>query len=300
MIFTGKGVSVENLNIEVNYIIHEFLVEGAITLLYAPPKNSKSGLSMGIVKHLITQTNLRPYYFDFDNPLIALKDRKLDKFIDTYKSKFDYLHQDIVAMEGKEALIEMVNECKENPSAYKKCVLFFDSASDFCDEMIDSSVKNFMNRLKVLRNAGATIVLLHHTNKRTGEYKGSTFFKSMSDNVFSLTSEIVNKDEDNILLESIAARFGNIRHAAFKLKKYVFNLERLVYDDMCMPYHVREFIREVKIALKKAKAPINQTKLLEAIGKDKRDKTSCELLTEYSGRYWEFKEKGKSKLYSLK
>jgi len=301
MIFRGRGLKKEkNFNVQVNYILDNFLVQGAITLIYAPPKNSKSGLAMGILKHLLEKTSFYPCYLDFDNPIVSLADKEIDLFIEKYQGQFDYIHPDEICMEGHEALSVMVKDCKEDPKKYKNTVLFFDSATDFCDEGNDNSVKKFMHKLKILRNAGATIILLHHTNKTNGEYKGSSIFRSASDNVFSLTSEVINDNEDNILLESKNARFGKIRHSAFHLRKYSWDITLINYDDYCLPYHKREFIRDIRLSLKKAKAPLTQTKLLESINKQKDDKHSRELLNEFAGRYWEFIEKGKSKLYTLK
>ncbi|MDY0320402.1 MAG: AAA family ATPase [Arcobacteraceae bacterium] len=298
MIFKGKGLRAEHFNKKVNYIIDEFLVQGAITLLYAPPKKGKSSFAMGLTKYLIDNTTLYPLYLDFDNPIIALEDRGINKVIHEYMGRFEYVHPDIVCMTGIEAINAMVKDC-EGGADYSNVVLLLDSATNFVDVMDDRATTSFMNKLKILRNAGATIIILHHTNKSEQGYKGSSNFRSDCDNVFMLTSESANSLEDYILLNSESARFGKIRNSAFVLKRETWNITKISYDDVCMPYHVREFIREIKQVLQKEKQ-LNQTKLLEAIGKDKRDKTSAELLAEYSGRYWTVEEKGNSKIYTLK
>jgi RecA-family ATPase len=299
MIFKNKGLKIEHFNKKVNYIIDEFLVQGAITLLYAPPKKGKSSFAMGLTKHLMDNTNLYPLYLDFDNPIIALEDRGINKVIDDYNGRFEYIHPDIVCMTGIEAINEMVRDAN-NGADYSDAVIILDSATNFVDVMDDRATTGFMNKLKILRNKGATLVILHHTNKREQGYKGSSNFRSDCDNVFMLTSEVANSFEDYILLSSESARFGKIRDSAFSLRRETWEIESINYDDVCMPHHVREFIREVRRVLTKEKQ-LNQTKLLEALGKPD-DKTSKEYLAEYTDRYWLCQDngRGKAKIYTLK
>lgn len=305
MIFKGRGLKKEkHFNMEVEYIIDNFLVKGGISLVYAPPKNGKSCLALSIAKYIVDKTRMSVFYLDFDNPIISLKDKKLDDLIDSDNchGRFDYLHPDELCMEGKEALDEMVKDSLNNPEAYKNIILFFDSITDFCTETDDNSAKSFMNKVKKLRNAGATIFLLHHTNKTNGNYKGSSVFRSASDNVFALTSEVISDDEDNMLLRAESARFGsNIKNCAFKVTKYIWKLETMVYEDMEIPYHKREFIKNVRLVLTKENG-INQNKLLEALGKPPADKTTLSWLNEFNNRYWVFEEtgKGRAKKYTLK
>lgn len=301
MIFNKKGLNKdEHFNIEVEFILDGFLVKNAITLFYAPPKNGKSCLAIAVAKYILQNTNFPVYYLDFDNPLVSLKDKKIDEFIGNFESLV-YLHEEILCMTGKEALNTMVKDCEEKPLAYKDIVMIFDSVTDFLtNETDDTAVKAFMHKVKMLRNAGVTVILLHHTNKKDGNYKGSSILKSASDNVFALTSEVLSDTEDNMLLRRDAGRFGNIKNCAFKVTKYIWEIEPIDYDDLCLPYHKREFIREVRKVLAKEKQ-LNQTKLLEAIGKPE-DKTAREYLAEYAGRYWICEDggRGKAKNYTLK
>lgn len=294
--FRGKGLRAEHFEIETNYIIKDFLVERAITLIVAPPKRGKSLFAMGLCKYLIDFAKLNLQYFDFDNPLSAISDRGVDKIIKYYVNGLDYIHPEEVAITSMEALNLLVKNAE--PNSYKNYVMIFDSIADFVDVMSDSAASSFMNKVKILRNAGATVILLHHSNKNEHSYKGSSIFRSASDNMFALESEIVSSVESNFLLSVEAGRF-KVRNSAFNLKIDDFTLNLLNYDDVCMPHHVREFIRDVTKVLKKEKVEMKQGDLLEAIGKPKADKTSLELLSQYTNQYWNFKEKGKSKLYSL-
>ena len=297
MIFKGRGLSKKHFNKKVSYIIDDFLVSGAITMIYAPPKNGKSSFAMGLCKWLMDNTDLYPFYLDYDNPTIALEDRKVNKIIEEYQHRFDYIHPDEVKMTAKSVIDELLNDVKRID--YSKVVLFFDSVKHFVSDISsDGTVNAFMEKMKILRSAGITIILLHHTNKNEANYKGSGGLLEDSDNVFSLTSESLNIHEGNMLLERKVARFGKVKSTAFNLRKDNWAMKAIDYKDAQLPHHVREFIKEVRRILTKEKQ-LNQTKLLEAMNKDKADRTSLDLLTEYTGRFWAFEEKGKAKLYTL-
>lgn len=300
MVFKGRGLSKKHFNIKVKYIIEEFLVQGAITLIYAPAKNGKSSFCMGLCKWLMDSTDFYPCYIDYDNPTIAIQDRKADKIIEQYQDRFDYIHPDEVNISAQDALSEMLQDIKT--TSYKNVVLFFDSAVNFIvggDVRNDAAVLRLMEKLKLLRSAGATIILLHHSNKNEAGYKGSGDFVTQCDNVFSLTSEDINKLEGNMLLERTHARFGKVKNAAFNLRKDNWEMTKVEYADVNMPVHVQNFIREVKRILKKAKEPLTQKVVLEALGKGEADKTTKALLTQYTGQYWSFTKKGTSNLYAL-
>lgn len=293
--FKGKGLKKRSFNFETNYILDKFLVERAITLIYAQPKTGKSRFANGLSKYLATSTNFHVQYFDFDNSLSALKDRGIDDLVEELEGRFDYIHPEEVAVTSKEALDRLTDNAHNN--VYAGYVLVFDSATDFCDEGNDNSVKIFMNKLKTLRNAGATIIILHHTNKKDPNYKGSTVFRSASDNVYSLVNEHEDVTGVTYLLEVDAGRF-KVEDVAFHLTSEHYNLTQRDYADVRIPESERIFIREVTQALSKEENGLNQSKLLEKLGKGKADKTSLTLLERYTDKHWKFTEKGKSKIYT--
>jgi len=256
--FKGQGLKRENFNLETNYIIEDFFVERSITLIYAGPKQGKSRFAIGLAKWLFVHTNFYPQYFDFDNPLSALSDRGVDDICDEGGDSFDYIHPEKIATTSKEALDKLVENA--HGDVYAKYVFFFDSATDFADENSDGAVKVFMSKLKRLRNHGATIVLLHHANKNDKNYKGSTVFKSASDNVYSLKNEYEDINGTTFLLDVDAGRF-KVKDSAFSLSRNGYILTRLNYEEVCIPVHEQMFIREIKASLQKEKAGFNQTKL---------------------------------------
>ncbi len=284
MFFKGKGVRKEHLNKKVEYIIEDFLVKGTINLIYSPPKVGKSSFLIGLVNYLIQNSNLHTLYFDYDNPIIMLDDRGLTGFIEKNSTRFDYIHPDIVLLESKELLAKLVEDCMKFD--YSNTLLVFDSATDFCDETSDSSVKLFFKSLKKLRNAGATIIVLHHTNKKDPSYKGSSIFNSASDNRFALSKEYLNADEDYILLNNESARFGKIRDTAFILKRSTWNVKKVEFNEANIPKKERDFCEKILASLEENEE-LGQSKLLESIGLNKGDKKAIEYLNKFNNRYWQ-------------
>ncbi len=292
MFFKGKGVRAEHLNKKVEYIIEDFLVEGTINILYASPGIGKSSFSMGLIDYLSLKSNIYTSYFDYDNPIVMLSDRGMTSFIEKNNNSFDYIHPDIVLLESKEVLDKLVEDCREND--YSNTLLIFDSATDFCDETSDSSVKIFFRKLKILRNAGATIIVLHHTNKKDPSYKGSSIFRSASDNIFALSKEFLNENEDYMLLENKKARIGRVRDTAFILNRKDWSLRKVEFNEANIPKKERDFIDKILVSLEENEE-IGQSKLLESIGLNKGDKKAIEYLNKFNNRYWQqIKPNGKT------
>lgn len=295
--FKGKGLRKKNFEFETNYIIDGFLVERAITLIFAPPKHGKSRFANGLSKWLFQNTHFHVQYFDFDNSLSALKDRGVDELIEEGVGKFDYIHPEEVTITSREALDKLVENAQGNN--YAGYVLIFDSATDFCDESNDNSVKVFMNKLKALRNAGATPIILHHTNKKDPSYKGSTVFRSASDNVYALINEYEDESGTTYLLNKDAARF-QVKDCAFKLSSDDYELEALDYADVCIPATERVDIRKVVSTLQQNKEPMKQGALLqEALETISSNKTAVAFLDKYDGKHWRSEKQGKFKIYAL-
>ncbi len=297
--FKGKGLRKENFNLETKYIIDDFLVEESITLIYASPKQGKSRFAIGLAKYLFSKTNYYTQYFDFDNPLSALGERGIDRVVDEGIGRFDYIHPEKVTITSQEALNNLVSAANVSTKNFKKEVFFIDSATDFVDETNDNAVKIFMNKLKTLRNAGATIIVLHHSNKTDKNYKGSSVFKSAADNVYFLKNEFSTSDETMFLLDLEAGRF-KVRNSAFGLSSnYVLSL--LDYEDVCIPATEQLVIQKIKKVLSKQKEGLNQTKILEELDVSARDKTTISILHRYVGKFWDsFDGKQNSKIYKIK
>lgn len=306
--FRGKGVRRKNVSTKVEYILDNFLVKNTITLIYAPPKQGKSMFSCGLSKWICKNTNLYVEYFDNDNPLTALADRGVNNLWEELADKFDYIHPEsleeatrddkVVVVDAKDALEILVKDADTLTKNYDDTVFIFDSATDFCDESNDNSVKIFMGKMKTLRLAGATVIILHHTNKKDPNYKGSTVFKSASDNIYKLTTEYEDTEGKTYKLEVDSARF-RVSDCAFALKEN-YDLETLEWDEVCIPISTQQEIRSITTVLTQNKNSITQGELLtKALNTNSTNKTATALLEKYDGKYWKSEKQGRSKVYSI-
>lgn len=306
--FRGKGVRKKNEPTVTKHIIKDFLIENTITLIYAPPKQGKSMFLCGVAKWIYKNTRSFVEYYDFDNPLIALEDRKVDLLWEELEDRFDYIHpeelerttkdEDVVIVDAKDVLNTLAKDASVIDKNYKDTIFMFDSATDFCDESSDTSVKIFMSRLKRLRLAGATIIILHHTNKKDPSYKGSTVFKSASDNIYKLTNEYEDSTGKVYLLEKDDGRF-RVESCAFKLNTG-YNLEQIEYETACIPKDELEDIDKVIRTLKANNGNMKQGELLEkALNTKSTNKTAVRLLEKYTNKHWSCKQEGRTNIYTL-
>lgn len=296
--FRGNGLKPEHFNKEVRYIVENFLVEEAITIFYAPPKNGKSRLALGLTKYLCERTNKIVQYFDFDNSLASLKERGAALVIGELSDCLDYVHPEISPMTSKEVLTKLTEGAE--PGAYKDYVFLLDSVTDFVpDVQNENMAKAFMNDMKKLRNAGATLILLHHTNKNEKNYQGSPVFKSAADNMYYMHQGNGTEKNDLFLLDVDAGRF-HVENTAFYLDKSTYALSIAPYADAIIKPDEQVFIDSVKEVLKKHPDGIGQSELLKELGKAKADKQARASLSQYTGRFWKMDEgKNNSKIYHI-
>lgn len=281
--FRSKGLTAAHLNREVEYLIPGFLVKNAITLLYAPPKNGKSKTALAIACNLADR-GMTAQYVDWDNPVTALLDRGADKAIDpNVRPTLDYIHPEMWPMTSREVIDALVEKAVDG--AYRNYIFIIDSAKDFVDVNNEQAVTRFMNDMKRIRNAGGTIILLHHTGKSGKNYEGSGTLKSASDNIYYLREVEADETSESVLLEVDAARFRVEQQVAF-VRRNDWSLERILPSDLEIGDKEKEVIDKAKKLLAKAKAPLTQSALLEGMGLNKADKTATAILHKYAGRHW--------------
>lgn len=294
--FAGRGLTSADRPGEVEYIIDGFLAKEAITLYFAPPKNGKSVMAFALSKHVHDNTGMHVQYFDFDNGTVALEDRGIFNIIDDL-DKMDYLHPEKVTITSREALDKLLKFANEDGKPLLNYLLVFDSATDFVDAENNQAVKRFMLDLKALRNAGATVLLLHHLNKSERGYQGSLAFVSASDNVFIHRMVSETNASSVFTYEKDYGRFKGVRNVAFEVQRGDYSLKSLFYDQAIIKPDEQAFIDKVCKEIRKEPG-IGQGKLLLASGYTKADKPAMGLLNKYLDRFWRI-EKGtkNSKLY---
>lgn len=186
--------------------LYDFVVENEITLVAAKPGTGKTFLSL-ILAHLFAK-NKYILYLDGDNSLTTLKNRKVDNLLKKFDS-FDYIkgNRDELNQE-----LNLVLNCDD----LSDVVIFVDSGKNLIigDRDKNKDVSNFFTKLKKLRDKGATIIVLHHTNKQTKAeinkietyiYAGSSAWEEDSSNVLLMHR---NSNRNSLILFTYKGRIG--------------------------------------------------------------------------------------------
>ena len=292
---TSKKLTVEDLDIEVEYLMNEFLVKESLNMIYASAGQGKSYIVLSIAVTLLLEGKIKKcLYFDMDNGTIALKSRGLDTLIAQHDS-LQYIHHSKIDMQGSVILEKLALEANTEHKSLEDYLIVFDSIRDFVggrDMNSDKEIMPVLNSLKKLREAGATVVFLHHAKKdsdgRKEVYKGSTSFIDSTDVAYLLQSEKKNQKTLSYSLTVMKDRLP-VADSAFLLDTKTFSLTQQNYDFNRLTDAQRQMIKEVEAVLNNHQNGINQTNLLKAINKTNDDKTARKYLKQFSGQFWKSK-----------
>jgi len=92
-------------------------------------------------------------------------------------------------------------------------LLIWDSLIDFHDgdEQSAKETRRFMKHFRALANAGATVIILHHTGKTetSQDYRGSSDIKAAVDTAYRLETEFsLDKGIHRLTLRNFKGRFA--------------------------------------------------------------------------------------------
>lgn len=211
---------IQNMNIEVEWIIERHIPKGSITLVFGKGGIGKTWLLLDMARcigigipFLGYKTNKTPVIFiDFENPLAVLntRTRKLGDAEDVHFWRVNNDKMKAPKLDSK--------DWERYKSLPEGAVLIFDTlrASQSKDENASKEMGMIMERLKELRDSGFTIILLHHTAKNSDNVaKGSTAIVDLADHILGLTRVKKKKDGQEIVVddddrdEDVVYRFGD-------------------------------------------------------------------------------------------
>jgi len=221
----------EDLFIDLKYMVEYFLVDGEITLVAAPPASGKSLTALKLADKILSENKAKAtYYFDFDNGLITLKERKIDVLIKKHGIKLQYLHpKNLNNANFQNVIADLIT------SDLCQVLIVFDTTKNFINGDRDKNrdVSKLMRMFKKLRDAGATVLLLHHTNKPSKDleyltYAGSSAWEEDTSNAFLLQK---NEYKSTFLFKEFKKRVGDIRDIAFEIDKRSGNLITIDFNE---------------------------------------------------------------------
>jgi hypothetical protein len=283
----------KDFDVKTEYVIPGFLAKNMITLIYADGGNGKSWLGMSIAAYCATR-NMPVIYLDFDNPLTVLHDRGVDQKLVTPYVNLQYISPSksiLTAFEMLEALAS-----RATAKAFINVLIVVDSLRNFGDVNNDTKAMQIMNLLMHIREAGATLIVLHHSNKDGRNYQGSNNIRNSVDNVY-LLKKLELSSGIGALLDVKKERCAIVDKAFDICPHSLLLTERDLLEAKATEDDL-EFIGLVKAALLSSPG-LNKTAVLEAAGYTKDDKTARARLDKYDTIYWLSKKQHSRITYTL-
>lgn len=216
-------------NVKFEYLIENLLVKSEITMIAARPGVGKSLTTFAFVNIILLNSKVsKVIYLDGDNSLTTLKERKVHVVKKRHGEKLVYI-------QGKKTseFIEVIKNLEK--TNLKDNLVVFDSIKNFMqggDRDKNRDVSKVMEVLKTLRNNGATVIFLHHSNKPSKDidelmYAGSSAWEEDSTNAFILKN---NKDKKAFIFIPIKMRSGDLKEIAYTYCEYSHTLNQIDLD----------------------------------------------------------------------
>lgn len=287
-------LTTNDFNQKIEFIIDGFLPKKLITMIYADGGMGKSWIGLALAKYAATH-GMQVIYLDIDNPMSVLKQRGIEHKLINVCPNLIYSHRSKMSLEPipmLEAFEQMAVGDK-----YSNTLFVLDSLRDFADVNNDLAAMRLGDKLKNIREAGATIILLHHSTKNGNNYQGSNNIRNSIDNMFRLIKADAPKGEIRWLLEVKKERAA-IVDTALSMNVDDLSLTKIDMELVKLNNDEKDFIEQIEMVLNEH-GSMNKTQLLEAIGHKKDDKTARDRLERFEGVHW---KSGKAKgvyTYSL-
>lgn len=283
-----SSLNTQDFSEKTEFLIDDFLAKKLITLIYADGGNGKSWCNFAIANRC-AQLGQRVVYLDFDNPLSVLIDRNIDNLLVGQHANLSYIQRSKYPHTPQE-LLEQLNE-QAVGQVFEDWVFLFDSLRNFVNVKNDHHAMETMTKIMNLREAGATVVILHHSNKDGRNYEGSNNIRNSVDNIFQL--EKLDSDVSNQINMHLRVQKerSSIFDCAWSIDATDLSMTQLDVESATMSDEQEEFIAVITAQLQEF-GTRNKTELLLAAGRKKDDKTARGWLDKYEGKYWQSKKTG--------
>ena len=276
--------------------IKDFLYSNSVTLIYSPPKQGKTWLGYGITTTLAKRDDIRAIiYVDMDNGLTSLNERSINnKLIPIPKVR--YVSRAKIDCSPIEYLKRIDDEALRNN--YHDVVFVLETTKDFIDTDSKSQSEDFMKIVMRMRDAGATVIIMHHATKAGRTISGVQVFINSPDNVYEMTQKAKETDKLHFMLSVTHSR-TLVKDIGLTVSIKTLELEKLDEVYATMSEYEESFVRAAKDVLEKNPDGLNKKELLETLGYAKEDNTANDTINKYNGKFWECKQEKKGKPYNI-
>ena len=260
--------------------IKDFLYSNNVLLIYSPPKQGKTWLGYGITTTLAKREDIRAIiYVDMDNSLSSLNERAIDnKLINIPKVR--YVSRAKTDCSPLEYLKKIDDEAKRDN--YKDVVFVLETTKDFVDTDSKSQSEEFMKIVMRMRDAGATVIIMHHATKTGKTISGVQVFINSPDNVYEMTQKVKETDKLHFMLNVTHSR-TLVKDIGLTVSTQTLELEKLDEVYATMSEYEESFVRKAKEVLEKNPDGLNKKELLETLGYEKDDKTANDTINKFGG-----------------
>lgn len=290
----SQALTKEHLNVKQEYLIDGFLPKRTISVWYSDGGTGKSYLVYGVVKRAL-EAGMRVIYIDHDNGINIIKERNIESMLDGYDS-LNYLHRSSMTMDADVFLDEMSSVAIGQ--IYENVLLVADSFKDIIMDMSnDVKAAKIMRILMNIREAGGTIIGLHHTNKSGRNYQGSNQIKNSSDIMYSVEQKSSTDGTINYFMKAEKMRAGVV-NKGWSLDLKTLNLTEINESEAMMSIYESEFITKIQKILEE-EDNMTLSELCDELGSTTDDKTTRSMIDKFDGKYYQSKKLGKKRVFSL-
>lgn len=263
--------------------IDGFLYSNSVTLIYSPPKQGKTWLGYGISVALANNPAVNGViYIDMDNGLTTLKERGIDEKLIEYP-KVNYVSRAKIECSPIEYLRSIKREA--TTGNFKGYVFVLETTKDFVDTDSKSQSEELMKIAMDIRDAGGTVIIMHHATKTGRTISGVQVFINSPDNVYEMIQKAKEDDRLHFMLTVTHAR-TLVSDIGVTVSTKTLELTKLDEVYSTMSEYEEEFVRKGKEVLKKNPSGLGQAELLQCIGYEKTDKTARDTLEKFNGKFW--------------
>lgn len=278
-------------------LVEDFIYTNSVTLIYSPPKQGKSWLAYGLAQKISQSEEIKEiYYLDMDNSFSTMKERGFDKTLFEIDGLM-CLTKATIQLSPLDKLKEIASYAKKE--AFDNVLFVVDTIKDFIDFDNKTQAKLFMNLIVEIRDAGATIIILHHSNKNEKGISGNQAFINSSDNIYSLKQ--TNKEDSKLFFSlSVTHARGIVSDKNFSVDTKTLELEEEEDLAIMLDEYTSTFVSKTKEILSTNKEGLNKSKLLEKLGYRRDDKRHGSMLEEYVDTFWKVSKDRNIKTFKLK
>ena len=219
---------------DITWLINDVIPSPSIGVLYGYPGSGKSTILIEYCRKILELTNdVFIIYIDADMSINKLKEIGIDELIKKYKEKFIYAGKSTNLVERTQIFLQEIVELQKKHKN-RKYLIIEDSLT-----LLSHKKNGFINTdllykyEKQLREAGATIVVIHHLNK-SGVFADSQQIENFADYTF-----LIERNEFNncILLKPQKASRYDIKEKAYRtedrkiIDEIDFNISNISYAE---------------------------------------------------------------------